>query len=82
MSKGLCVYPGCIQNATQDRTGFPAGEILWCIEHWGFFPHECETYGCDRIVRYDDEPYCFTHSPDDGSSVPGYSAYKSSIGGA
>ena len=24
---------------------------------------------------YDDEPWCFDHSPDEGSSLPGYSAY-------
>jgi len=34
--------------------------------------HECEHAGCDRMVAYHDEPYCFTHSPDSGSSVPGY----------
>lgn len=39
----------------------------------GVFPHACEA-GCGRTVQYDDEPYCFDHSPDDGSSVPGYSA--------
>lgn len=38
-------------------------------------PHPCEHPGCPRIVEYDDEPYCFTHSPDSGSFVPGYS-YK------
>jgi hypothetical protein len=26
-------------------------------------------------VLYDDEPWCFVHSPDAGSSKPGYSAY-------
>jgi len=34
--------------------------------------HECEHAGCDRKIPYHDEPYCFTHSPDSGSSVPGY----------
>jgi hypothetical protein len=34
--------------------------------------HECEHPGCDRKIPYHDEPYCFTHSPDSGSSVPGY----------
>lgn len=37
--------------------------------------HPCETPNCDYIVGYDDEPFCFTHSPDSGSSLPGYS-YK------
>lgn len=39
-----------------------------------FFPHECEKEGCGKMVSYDDEPFCFTHSPDEGSSVLGYSA--------
>jgi len=42
----------------------------------GIFPHKCEEEGCDRIVEFDDEPWCFTHSPDSGSSVAGYSARK------
>jgi len=40
------------------------------------FPHKCEMEGCGFIVQYDDEPYCFKHSPDSGSSVPGYSAKR------
>jgi hypothetical protein len=40
----------------------------------GVFPHECEEEGCDRTVVFDDEPKCFTHSPDEGSSKRGYSA--------
>lgn len=40
----------------------------------GLFPHTCEAGGCRTVVQYDDEPYCFTHSPDEGSSVRGYSA--------
>jgi hypothetical protein len=35
--------------------------------------HPCEEPGCDRMVPYDDEPYCFAHSPDEGSYRPGYS---------
>jgi hypothetical protein len=35
--------------------------------------HPCEHEGCPHTVEYDDEPYCFTHSPDEGSAVPGYS---------
>lgn len=36
-------------------------------------PHPCDSPGCTHMVQYDDEPYCFTHSPDSGSSVSGYS---------
>ena len=35
--------------------------------------HPCEAEGCNMTVPFDDEPYCFTHSPDEGSHVPGYS---------
>jgi len=38
--------------------------------------HECEHTGCDRKIQYHDEPYCFTHSPDSGSSVPGYDSRR------
>lgn len=37
--------------------------------------HPCERQGCTSVVEFDDEPCCFEHSPDSGSSVPGYS-YK------
>jgi hypothetical protein len=40
----------------------------------GVFVHECEANGCGVMVEFDDEPFCFTHSPDKGSSMPGYSA--------
>lgn len=40
----------------------------------GIFPHKCEEEGCDITVQFDDEPKCFKHSPDSGSSVRGYSA--------
>jgi hypothetical protein len=43
----------------------------------GIFVHECITPGCDRRVEFDDEPWCFTHSPDEGSSVEGYSFCES-----
>lgn len=39
--------------------------------------HECESFDCTKVVIYDDEPYCFAHSPDEGSSVRGYSASES-----
>jgi hypothetical protein len=35
--------------------------------------HLCIEPGCDQRVQFDDEPRCFTHSPDEGSSVRGYS---------
>jgi hypothetical protein len=35
--------------------------------------HPCERKGCRNYVAYDDEPYCFEHSPDSGGYVPGYS---------
>lgn len=38
--------------------------------------HECEHSGCDKIVAYWDEPYCFHHSPDSGSSFRNYDARK------
>jgi hypothetical protein len=41
----------------------------------GLFRHKCEMDGCENHIIYDDEPYCFKHSPDEGSSVRGYSAY-------
>jgi hypothetical protein len=39
--------------------------------------HPCTQQGCKHVVPYDDEPYCFEHSPMSGSSVRGYS-YKAS----
>lgn len=35
--------------------------------------HPCESPGCKTPVIYDDEPFCFEHSPDSGSHVSGYS---------
>lgn len=35
--------------------------------------HPCERKNCRNYVAYDDEPYCFEHSPESGSHVPGYS---------
>jgi len=40
--------------------------------------HKCEKEGCDNHILYHDEPYCFTHSPDSGSS---FSNYDSRNGG-
>lgn len=40
----------------------------------GIWHHDCERFDCGKVVIYDDEPYCFEHSPDSGSSVAGYSA--------
>lgn len=35
--------------------------------------HPCEMPKCREYVAFDDEPYCFEHSPDSGSYFPGYS---------
>lgn len=43
-------------------------------ENVGIFPHKCSDFDCKCIVEFDDEPYCYVHSPDSGSSVEGYSA--------
>lgn len=40
----------------------------------GVFVHQCISPGCGTLVEYDDEPCCFKHSPDSGSSLPFYSA--------
>lgn len=40
----------------------------------GVFWHECDELGCHIMIEFEDEPKCFDHSPDEGSSVPGYSA--------
>lgn len=40
----------------------------------GVYKHQCLRNQCQVIVEYDDEPYCFVHSPNEGSSVPGFSA--------
>lgn len=42
--------------------------------HEGIFVHQCVAEGCNSVVEFDDEPWCFTHSPDEGSSVFGFSA--------
>lgn len=41
----------------------------------GTFRHKCEFEGCENYIIYDDEPLCYKHSPDSGSSVKGYSAF-------
>lgn len=38
--------------------------------------HPCENKNCSAIVPYDDEPWCFNHSQNSGSHVPGYSYRK------
>jgi hypothetical protein len=35
--------------------------------------HPCTKEGCTNTVEFDDEPWCFLHSPDSGSNVAGYS---------
>lgn len=75
----ICVYPGCSDEREpyQWGTGAVVNPDIWCRLHWGMYPHTCTEPGCDNYVQYDDEPKCFTHSPDEGSSVKGYSAYQS-----
>jgi hypothetical protein len=41
----------------------------------GIFRHKCIVDSCDNHIIYDDEPRCYSCSPDSGSSVRGYSAY-------
>lgn len=67
-----CRTPGCenIGVANSMMQG------KWCHQHYGIFPHKCEHEGCGKVVEFDDEPWCFTHSPDEGSSVRGYSAWE------
>lgn len=67
-----CIYPNCDRQAQQNYDN----TTRWCHEHFGYYPHKCVTEGCDRTVQYDDEPWCFTHSPDSGSSLRGYSAHR------
>ncbi len=43
-------------------------------EKQGIYWHECRDDKCTHMVEFDDEPFCFTHSPDSGSSVRGWSA--------
>ncbi len=44
----------------------------------GIFVHGCISPGCEGLVGIDDEPWCFKHSPNEGSSIKGYSAKRSS----
>lgn len=68
----ICVYPDCNEPATK-----MLNDVWWCHDHFGLYPHKCVKFGCEKRPVYDDEPCCFEHSPDEGSSVRGYSAYKS-----
>lgn len=64
----VCGLDGLLPIAV---TEFPSvGDIF----QDGIFPHECVEMGCTYIVEFDDEPWCFTHSPDEGSALAGYSA--------
>ncbi len=38
--------------------------------------HRCVASGCSEFVVYHDEPFCFDHSPDEGSSFPGYDSRR------
>ncbi len=41
-----------------------------CDEHT--CRHVCEERGCESHILYHDEPFCFKHSPDSGSSFRNY----------
>jgi len=41
--------------------------------------HPCLQAYCKHTVLFDDEPYCYEHSPDSGSSVRGYSYRESQL---
>lgn len=41
--------------------------------------HACETIGCKTVVEFDDEPYCFDHSPRAGSTFFEYSYRKNTF---
>jgi len=73
----ICSYPGCI--APVAKQGRQARQV-WCYDHFGMYPHQCEHKDCIATSYYDDEPWCFYHSPDAGSSVKGYSAYAKDKG--
>lgn len=62
-----CIFDNC--NSVRERK-------YWCSKHWGMHRHKCAHNNCEITVLYDDEPYCFTHSPDSGSSFRNYSAYE------
>lgn len=49
------------------------GDPEW-PDGWGIYRHQCIEDDCTTTVQFDDEPWCFTHSPDEGSSLAGYSA--------
>lgn len=40
----------------------------------GLFWHKCGLRGCTEVIEFDDEPFCFIHSSDSGSSLRGFSA--------
>ena len=52
------------------------GEIEMKDAKNGIFPHKCGWPSCEFVVELDDEPNCFTHSPDSGSFEIGYSARR------
>lgn len=46
-------------------------------DRFGFDTHPCAHPSCNQVVAFDDEPFCFEHSPDSGSHNKGYSYKKS-----
>lgn len=73
----ICTYPGCIAPVVKQGNQ----EVqVWCYDHFGMYPHQCVHSDCIATSYYDDEPWCFYHSPDSGSSLKGYSAYAKDRG--
>jgi hypothetical protein len=57
------------QPSNLEKHDIPVPEYHSCGEECR---HECEQYGCASMISFHDEPYCFKHSPDSGSSMRGY----------
>lgn len=65
---------GVIKRMLINNMGHYNPDVVLVDDGEGIFHHECEDQLCGHNVIFDDEPYCFSHSPDVGSSVRGYSA--------
>jgi hypothetical protein len=59
--------------------GLGIHSLPWPSEYPDLVPattHPCVRFGCEALVGYDDEPFCYTHSSNSGSYVRGYSYRK------
>lgn len=66
------------QKACDERNetdGYLTGDAV----QQGLFWHVCLDRTCRYTVEFDDEPYCYTHSPNSGSSRTGYSARRDAV---